>query len=147
MQTSPFPTTSASPALVVSVDPTGGLVQLSGELDRDSAHHLLDALGDLIDAGHRAVYVDAAEVTFCDAGGLRALVLGSRLIRAGCGELRVVRASRCVGRLLVLSGLDVLTGAGAAPDPLPAADDLTARRRPRPRVERTISLGRRTATA
>ncbi len=138
-----IPTTSASSTLVVTVDWPGGAVLLSGELDRDSAHHLLDALESLAVTRNRVIGVDAADVTFCDAGGLRALVVGSRLLQAAGCDLRVVSASRCVGRLLAIAGLDRLTGTEAPP----AAVDLAARRGLQPRVERPIRLARRTATA
>ncbi|WP_369133677.1 STAS domain-containing protein [Modestobacter sp. I12A-02662] len=138
-----IPTTSASSALAVTVDWPRGVVLLSGELDRDSAHHLLDALEALAVTGHRELGVDAADVTFCDAGGLRALVVGRRLLQAGGRDLRVLRASRCVGRLLALAGLDCLTGTEAPQ----AAIDLAARRELHPRVERTMRLARRNATA
>jgi anti-anti-sigma factor len=134
----------ASSALSVSVDRHGGLVLLSGELDRDSAHHLLEALDALSGSSHPVLRVDAAEVTFCDAGGLRALVAGSRLVRSGGRDLRIVRAGRCVERLLVLAGLEGLLDTDVPPG---AAIDLTARRGTRPRVVRTIRLDRSTATA
>jgi len=137
VQHSTVPITFPESELAVSLDWPGGLVRLSGELDRDSAHHLLDALQALALTGHRVLSVDAADVTFCDAGGLRALVVGSRLLRDGGQELRVVGASRCVGRLLALAGLDLT--AAAVPGPIPI--DLDARR------ARTIRIGRRTAIA
>jgi anti-anti-sigma factor len=143
VQPSHLPSTHPDSALVVSIDWPGGVVRLSGELDRDSAHHLLDALEALAVTGHRVLGVDAADVTFCDAGGLRALVVASRLLRAGGRDLRVQRASRCVARLIAMAGLDHLTGT-AAPA---AAVDLTARREQPPRAERTIRLARRIATA
>ncbi|WP_222268798.1 STAS domain-containing protein [Modestobacter marinus] len=139
----PIPTTSASSTLAVTVDWPGGAVLLSGELDRDSAHDLLEALEALAVTGHRVLSVDAADVTFCDAGGLRALVVASRRLRAGGRDLRVLRASRCVGRLLALAGLDCLTGT----EPPAAAINLTARRELQPRAERTTRLALRTATA
>jgi anti-sigma B factor antagonist len=142
-----IPTTSAPSALTVTVDWPEGVVRLSGELDRDSAHHLLDALDALAATGHRVLGVDAAEVTFCDAGGLRALIVGSRLLRAGGRDLRVLRASRCVGRLLTIAGLDCLTGTEASPATPAAAIDLAVRRATQPRVQRTIRHARRTATA
>jgi anti-sigma B factor antagonist len=143
----PIQTTSASSALTVTVDWPDGVVRLSGELDRDSAHHLLDALDTLAATGHRVLGVDAAEVTFCDAGGLRALVVGSRLLRADGRDLQVLRASRCVGRLLTIAGLDYLTGTAASPASHSVAIDLAARRATQPRVDRTIRHARRTATA
>ena len=110
--------------LVLTVDLATGRVVLVGEFDRASAHHLLDALATLVPTRHAHWELDAAGVTYCDAGGLRALAeavdFAARLDRG----LTVSRASRCVWRLLVLTGLDVLladqrTRAGTRP-PTPA---------------------------
>jgi anti-sigma B factor antagonist len=129
----PAPTHHApgSTALVVSIDWVRGAVVLRGELDRDAAHHLTDALAALRATGHPRWVVDAAEVTWCDAGGLRALAAGSALAVESGRELQLVRPSRCVDRLVTLTGLDQLlagTGPRAADQPAPAAS--TGRRRP-----------------
>lgn len=102
-----LPVTTAGPRawLSVSVDLVGGGVVLSGELDRDSSHHVVDALAALRDTHHRRWTVDTAAVTWCDAGGLRALATGHALAVACGRELRLVRTSRCVERLLRISGL------------------------------------------
>jgi anti-sigma B factor antagonist len=147
VQPSHLPTSSAESALVVSLDWPAGVVRLSGDLDRDSAHHLLDALEALAATGHRVLGVDASDVTFCDAGGLRALVVASRVLRADGRDLRVVRASRCVGRLLALAGLDHLTGTASSTGTPAAAIDLAARRATQSRDERPLRLARRTTTA
>jgi anti-sigma B factor antagonist len=123
--------TDHTTALTVSIDWVHGAVVLRGELDRDAAHHLIDALAALRAAGHPRWVVDAAEVTWCDAGGLRALACAHALAVESGRELRLVRPSRCVHRLITLSGLDQLL---AATDP-PAADGAgaaarTGRRRP-----------------
>ena len=93
-------------SLTVSVQWSGATVVLSGELDRDCAHHLVDALAALAGTDQPCWVVDAAAVTWCDAGGLRALAAAHALAVAHGRELRLVRASRCVDRLLRLSGLD-----------------------------------------
>ena len=67
--------TGSAPAapLAVSVDLPGSRVSVAGELDRDSAHHLLDALAMLTTRSSRHWRLDTGAVTFCDAGGVRAL--------------------------------------------------------------------------
>lgn len=102
-------------SLTVSVDWREGVVVLRGELDRNTAHHLGDALTALADAGHACWVVDAAEVTFCDAGGLRALAIGRALAVRSGRQLRLVRPSRCVDRLVTLSGLDRLLADSVPP--------------------------------
>ncbi len=98
----------AEPALLsVQVRRTRATVVLSGELDRDSAHHLVDALASLTGTDQPCWVVDAAAVTWCDAGGLRALAAAHALALTHGRRLRLVNASRCVERLVRLSGLDL----------------------------------------
>ncbi|MGY1637621.1 STAS domain-containing protein [Geodermatophilus sp. SYSU D00742] len=78
--------------LLVSVDLRAGRVQVSGDLDRGCAHHLLDALAALALTAHPVWTVDGARITFCDTVGLRALA-----------RARVVAGSR--GRTVRLVGL------------------------------------------
>jgi anti-sigma B factor antagonist len=103
--TDPYPTGSR---LAVSVDWVEGTVVLRGELDQDSAHHLADALHALTGTDHATWVLDTAEVTWCDAGGLRALAAAHAFAVASGRQLRLVRSSRCVDRLVTLSGLDRL---------------------------------------
>ena len=101
--------------LTVSVDWVQGTVVLCGELDRESAHHLADALWALSTTPHACWVVDTAGVTWCDVSGLRALAAACTLAAATGRELRLVRTSRCVDRLVRLSGLDRLIADTAAP--------------------------------
>jgi len=93
--------------LTVSVQWAAATVVLRGELDRECAHHLLDALTALACTDQPCWVVDAAGVTWCDAGGLRALAAAHALAVAHGRRLRLVHASRCVDRLVRLSGLDL----------------------------------------
>lgn len=94
--------------LTVSVDWVHGTVVLRGDLDRESAHQLAGALTALTATDHPRWVVDTAEVSWCDAGGLRALAAAHALAVASGRELRLVRPSRCVDRLVRLSGLHQL---------------------------------------
>jgi anti-anti-sigma factor len=98
-------------ALAVAVDWSTGSVVVRGELDRDAAHHLLDALGSLLSTHHLRWTIDTAGVTWCDAGGLRTLAAAHALAVAHGRELRLTPSSRCVDRLVSLSGLDRLIAA------------------------------------
>jgi anti-anti-sigma factor len=92
----------------VSVDLRAGRVHVVGELDRGSAHHLLDALGALSLTGHPAWTVDGAGITFCDATGLRALAR-ARVLAAGRGRtLRVVGLRPFLASLVEMAGLGSL---------------------------------------
>ena len=103
------------PQLVVSIDWQQGAVALRGELDRESAHHLDDALAALAATAHSCWVLDTAEVTWCDAGGLRALAAAQALAAQHGRELRLERTSRCVERLVTLSGLDQLIADSPGP--------------------------------
>ena len=89
-------------ALSIRIDLVAGRVTLTGDLDRGSAHHLSDAVAALVPTPHLRWELDARGVTWCDAGGLRALLAASALATALDRRLAVVAASRCVARLLAL---------------------------------------------
>jgi anti-anti-sigma factor len=103
------------PPLAVSVDVSRARVRVTGELDRESAHHLLDALTVLTAQPSRRWRLDAGGVTFCDAGGVRALSSAHTLAAEHGRTLQVERASRPVTRLVELVGPDRLfPGPGGA---------------------------------
>jgi anti-anti-sigma factor len=109
---------------------------VAGELDRDSAHHLLDALAMLTTRSSRHWRLDAGAVTFCDAGGVRALSSAHELAAAHGRSLDLERTSRSVDRLVELLGHERVFPSPAddsspAADDCPAADDATPARRPR----------------
>jgi anti-anti-sigma factor len=101
--------------LTVSIDWVHGTVELRGELDRQSAHHLADALSALTTTAHACWELDTSGVTWCDAGGLRALAAAHAFAVASGRSLRLVRTSRCVQRLVTLSGLDQLIADSVRP--------------------------------
>jgi anti-anti-sigma factor len=101
-------TEDAAAWLTVTVDWVTGVVVLSGELDRDTAHHFGDAVTALTATDHRCWVVDTAAVTFCDVAGLRSLAAAHALAQQQGCRLLLVRPSRCIDRLVTLSGLDRL---------------------------------------
>jgi anti-anti-sigma factor len=107
--------------LLLSIDLQSGRITAAGELDRAVAHRLADALDALALTGHRTWTVDAAGITFCDAGGLRVLAGAAALADdRGC-TLRLVDASPFTVRLLRLVGMAELLDRPAARFPLGAA--------------------------
>jgi anti-anti-sigma factor len=87
----------------VNVDLTAGRIALTGELDRRTAHHLLDAARTLRETQHPRWVLDAGKLSFCDATGLRAISACYRLALRRGSELRIVRAdSRLVAALAAL---------------------------------------------
>ena len=89
--------------LVVQHDRPSG-VRLLGELDLAGVPEVRAALsgrgGD--------VEVDCAGLTFIDASGLRLFVAVHTACRARGARLSIVNPSRCVVRLLELTGVDTL---------------------------------------
>jgi len=116
------PPVSTTP-IAVSVDLPSASVQVAGELDRNSAHHLLEAVEMLATRPNRRWQLDTAGVTFCDAGGLRALSSAHTLAAANGRTLRLVRSSRSVDRLVDLLGSEEV---------FPAPGAATSARRPGP---------------
>jgi anti-sigma B factor antagonist len=129
-------------SLSVSVDLVAGRITLTGELDRENAHHLVDAVEALSATRHQRWDVDTAGVTFCDAGGLRGLV-AVRVTAAERGRsVSLLRPSRCVDRLVRMVGMgDLVQAAGRPPVAVPplARRRLGAGSTPRGAAVRTAS--------
>jgi RNA polymerase sigma-B factor len=84
-------------------------VEVRGEVDRDSAGALRDALLAAVRTpGARHVHVDFAGVPFIDAAGMTALLAAEERGREAKVKLRVGRPPAHVGRLLVAAGLQRL---------------------------------------
>lgn len=84
-------------------DGDDGEVVLTGELDVATGP-LLDArLESCADAD--TVTIDLVGVTFIDSSGLRVLIEHHQRLQDGGGELRLVRVSEPVARLLEIAGL------------------------------------------
>ena len=89
--------------IVVQHDRPRG-VRLLGELDLAGVPKVRAALGER--SGD--VEVDCAGLTFIDASGLRVFVAAHTACRARGARLLIVNPSRCVVRLLELTGVDTL---------------------------------------
>jgi anti-anti-sigma factor len=81
-------------------------VALPGEIDFINASEVRDALALALDSGGAVVIADAAETTFCDCAGVRALIHAHRRAAASARCLRVTVSSRGVRRVLELTGDD-----------------------------------------
>lgn len=110
-----IPVDPDGPAFHVSADVPSGRVHVAGELDREHAHHVLDALGALAASDVPSWTLEARRVTFCDAEGLRVLVAASRMAR-GHGRRLSVLPSPCMHRLVLLVGLHRLVDVPPGPD-------------------------------
>ncbi|WP_422769298.1 STAS domain-containing protein [Plantactinospora sp. WMMC1484] len=83
-------------------------LHLGGELDITTAPELSAEIDKLLDAGHRRLLVDLAELSFCDSSGLAAFVRGDDQAGSRGGWLRLTGATGRVERVLRISGLDEL---------------------------------------
>ena len=93
----------------VTSDSSTGVVSVvvTGEVDLDTAPTLRDeVLGHLHDGV--TVHLDLGDVTFMDSSGLHVLLAISRQASLVGAELRLVRVSARVQRLLELTGTDAV---------------------------------------
>jgi len=102
-------------------------VSVAGELDRESAHHLVDAVTMLTARPDRRWHLDAGAVTFCDAAGMRALSSAHEVAAAHGRQLHLERTSRQVDRLVELLGHERVFPSSATDSP-PARRSARARR-------------------
>jgi anti-anti-sigma factor len=94
--------------LLVLIDLANGRISVRGELDRARVQQFTDAVDVLPRSSARQWSIDAAGITFCDAGGLRGMLHAHEVaVRAG-RTLVVTRPSRLMARLLALAGLQEL---------------------------------------
>ena len=94
------------------------LVGLCGEFDLAAVEAVETALLP-VEARFPMVILDLREVTFLDSTGLRAIVSADARAREKGFELKIVRGSKEVQKLLYLAGLDKIL-------PLIDADELPA---------------------
>jgi anti-anti-sigma factor len=80
------------------------LIEVSGELDLASVHHLEDCLSRaLADSDGKPIHVDMAEVSFVDCTGFTPLIRAAAALQDG-RVLKVINASRRVRRLVEVLG-------------------------------------------
>jgi anti-sigma B factor antagonist len=107
-------------ALNVRIEAQDGepLLHLAGDLDIVTAPLLQRRIDELLGAGHDRLLIDAEALGFCDSTGLRVLMAARRRLTERSGELRLLRTSGVLQRLLNLSHLDaVLHPAGSTITP------------------------------
>ena len=100
----------------VSSDSSPGVVTVvvTGEVDLDTAPAVRDeVLGHL--HGGVSVHLDLGDVTFMDSSGLHVLLATTRRASLVGAELRLVRVSARVQRLLELTGTEAVLHQAASP--------------------------------
>ena len=90
-----------------------GTVRVAGELDLNASARLDEALSAL-DGSVDVIVLDLRGVTFIDSTGLRTITSADARAREGRYELRIVRGSENVQKLLHMTGMDKI---------LPLVDD------------------------
>jgi anti-anti-sigma factor len=81
-------------------------VEIVGELDMDTADKAFRYVQKIINRHRGPVAVNLARVTFCDAHGLRALVLMANCAEQAGRPFRVTAPTPRVAKLLRVTGLD-----------------------------------------
>ena len=88
--------------LAMSTDLRAGRITVTGELERTTAHHLLDVLDVLAISDQHTWTVDVAGITFCDVEGLRVLARARSLAESSGRVLRVTHPRPFLVALLLL---------------------------------------------
>lgn len=94
-----------TPLFLLSIDLADGSVAIHGDLDREHADLFLETFQVLTASGSSSWSVDVAAVTFCDAGGLRALLDAKRAAGRAHRSFRITRAGPWMRHLLPMVGL------------------------------------------
>jgi anti-sigma B factor antagonist len=84
------------------------VVQVHGDIDLASAARLRDQLTELLHRHTPHLVIDLSEITFCDAGGLTALLATARRAELLGGELVLASPTPHLQKLLRLTGLDTV---------------------------------------
>ena len=102
----------------VSSDLSPGVVTVvvTGEVDLDTAPTMRDEVLRHLHGG-AAVHLDLGDVTFMDSSGLQVLLAATHQASLVGAELRMVRVSARVQRLLALTGTEAVLEQAADPEP------------------------------
>jgi anti-anti-sigma factor len=104
---------------VVTDGDEGCRARARGELDTAAAGTLCTALHDPARPRRRFVNLDMSAVTFCDAGGLAALLTAHQDFAARGGMLVLFHVPPRVQRIMGIVGLDVVLCSPPAPEEAP----------------------------
>jgi anti-sigma B factor antagonist len=84
------------------------VVSMPEEIDMANNSEVADDLMATLDQGPAVLVVDMSQTTFCDSGGVRAVVLAQRKAAASGVELRLVIASSAVRQVFSIIGAERL---------------------------------------
>lgn len=115
---------SSSPQNASSFTPT---VHLSGDYDSFNTPSLWAEIEDVLRGDGEGLILDANDVTFFDASGIRVLVKAAEQLAAAAQTLTLRTPSHSVDRVLRICGLEALFDSGSDPaaDTPPTTSRLT----------------------
>jgi anti-anti-sigma regulatory factor len=106
----PAASEAGAPPFLLSIDVCAGRVAIHGDFDREQVGGFLEAVRLLALFPAPAWTVDVSGVTFCDAGGLRALLIGKRVADRAGRSFQVTGAGSWMRHLLPMIGLSAPAG-------------------------------------
>ncbi|MFD9215963.1 STAS domain-containing protein [Streptomyces sp. NPDC087659] len=80
------------------------VVEISGELDHDTAEPLRTVLDEAVAGGARRILVDCAELLFCDSTGLNVLLRARLAAQGGDARVELAALRPQVARMLAITG-------------------------------------------
>jgi len=92
-------------ARIIDHRPDIAVLQLSGELDADTATQLHATLADLLERPVPRIVVDLSDLKFCDSVGLSAFITSKQVIAARGGWLSFAGANPFLLKLMETVGL------------------------------------------
>ncbi|WP_329243635.1 STAS domain-containing protein [Streptomyces sp. NBC_01478] len=93
-------------AMRTRTTPAGPVVELTGELDYDSASQVRELLPGLALQDGQQLVVDLAGVTFCDSSGITALLAARNHALAARAGIALVAVPGHISRIFQMVGLD-----------------------------------------
>jgi anti-anti-sigma regulatory factor len=93
---------------LLSLDIRAGRIAIQGDFDREHVVPFLDTVGLLDSSPCPCWSVDVADVSFCDAGGLRALVAAQRFAEQTGRTFQITGAGPWMHHLLPMIGLPAI---------------------------------------
>lgn len=92
--------------LQTSTTDTWMVLSVAGEIDIATTEHLDGRLQAAVTASRGRLILDLSDVEFLDADGLWSILRADAGARLLSGQVRLAAPSRCVARLMAVTGLD-----------------------------------------
>ncbi|KMS66904.1 hypothetical protein ACH49_29035 [Streptomyces leeuwenhoekii] len=99
---------TVEPSVQANTSGTSLIVQISGDMDYQTAPVFRDRLLDEIARGQQRVVLDLSAVSFCDSAGLNVLLWAWRRAEGAGAVLVLACVSPKVQRMLTMTGVDTV---------------------------------------